>query len=391
MRLAALLVVWGAACGSPSDDGGSTSVPVTLLSDVRASRHLADVLGGSASHVLLLPTDVGLLVVGGLEAGGSGELTSVFDKAAVVHEDGSVTVPAPVPGGPVANLAGSADDGRAYVVGVRCISGTVGVDDGSLACQPGEPVLFHLDLATSTWTELSLPVEAPVPAGLLGDQQVYALADDTLVYAVEAADGGTADGWVSTDGGRGWAQLPDAPGWSCAAQGQLLAIDDRTERPSPPEGEPQQGGGPVVSSDEVDTTLQLAVSVYDPAANRWGEPDDAAPRLSAVAGATSITCAPQQGIVALVATGGRSGAIVGYSPGSGWAIREVPEGSRFTEPLRSTDDLLLPQMGSHDVVRLRDGLNAESETVALPAGSTPIAGIGRSILVMDDGVPRLEK
>ncbi|HYI60651.1 MAG TPA: hypothetical protein VEW93_02470 [Acidimicrobiales bacterium] len=364
---------------------------MTVLTDVSESSYLADVLGGPASRALLLPTDAGLLVVGGLEIGESDELASVFDEAAVVHEDGSVAVPAPVPGGPVANLAGSAGDGRAYVAGTRCNSGTMGADDGSLACEPGEPVLLHLDLATLTWTELSLPAEAPAPAGFLGDQQVYALADDTLVYTVEAADGGAAEGWVSTDGGREWERIAEAPGWSCAAQGRLLAIDDRTERPAAPEeGESEA----TITSDEVDATLHLAVSIYDPAANRWGEPDDDAPQLSVVAGATSISCAPEQGVVAFVLTGGRAGAIIGYSPDGpdgGWSTREDPRGSRFMELLRSTDGLLLPQMGTEDLVRLEGGLGAEAETVPLPEGSTPIAGIGRSVLVVDGGVPRLEK
>lgn len=323
----------------------------------------------------MVPTEEGLVVLGGYSAEYEKPIAPVGD-AVVVHEDGTLTTVPEPPGAPLASVSASGFDGAVYVAGTRCTSGTLNGDTSALACKPGTPVLERLDLATSAWTELELPADAPAPGGFEGDQTVYAV-DGALVYQVADALSGDdrLSSWITRDDGETWKPMPPEPaGGYCAADGKLLSFvaDDASADPD--------RSGALQASDTADAPLEVTVQTFDVAKSAWSPRDRAPADLEVVAGSTSVSCLPGVGAAAFVTTGGTSGAVVVYAVKDGWHVVDDAEGARVMEALPSIGtDLLLPRVGKGDLVRI--DASGNSTTVKLPASAEPVAAIGDAILV----------
>ncbi len=391
--LVAALALVLAACGSTSDVGSgpsttatSSTAPVstTTLAHVADSDYLGKVVANELRNAAMVPTESGLLVLGGATEGYEQPIAPVRD-AVVVHADGTVGVLPPPPGVALASVSASADGDTVYVVGTRCTSGKLNGDTSALHCEPGTPALFRFDLATSRWTELDRPDDAPAPGGFVGDQAVYAL-DGAVVYQVKDAIGpdGRLTAWITDDDAETWKPMPPEPsGAFCAADGKLLRVLAGDQQPAP------DGNGVTTMTDTPDRPLDVTVQTFAVDEMTWGPVTKAPGDFPVVGGATSVSCLPDTGAAAFTLTGGTSGAVVVYSVKDGWSVVHDDEGARMMSTVPSFGSgVLLSPMGEGDLVRIDE--SGKRNTVALPASSQPIAGIGDAVLVRNaDGEPEV--
>lgn len=371
-----------AGCGSENENVKTREPRSLKRVRVEDSAELRAALGGTALHTLVVPTRTGIAVLGGIQVNSDGAIESALSEMTIVHDDGTASVLTGPTSGPIANVSGTSVGNKLYVAGTACREGRVGTDDGSIRCEPGEAVLAALDLETSTWTEIDPPPGAGRPAGFLDDQKLHALDEQNIVYTTADSSGdGSTNGWSSADGGETWRPMESVPGWMCASEGELLAGDLPDSTEAELNGE---GGGPSDALEELD----LRISRYDAGTDTWSRIDEEPPSVHAIAGGTSLACSNAAGVLAFTITGGRSGAIVAYSSVRGWSVVKDEEGARFLDLLPSTDGVLLPQIGTQDLIWFDDEIaEGAHRTINVPNDSVPIAGLGEAVLLLENGHP----